>query len=182
MIYFTSDLHFGHDKPFLYESRGFRTIYEHDIALVSNWNSIVNHNDDVYILGDIMLNDNEQGIKNFKALNGRKHIIIGNHDTNARVELYKQCHNTEVLGYAIPFKYHKYNFFLSHYPSYTNNYDSDKPLKARVINLCGHYHTQDKYDDMARNMLSYHIELDAHNNTPVPINTIIEDIKSYPRS
>jgi hypothetical protein len=27
--------------------------------------------------------------------------------------------------------------------------------------------------------LIYHVELDAHNNYPVEINTIIEDIKTY---
>ena len=81
MIYFTSDLHFGHDKPFLYEPRGFTNIYDMNNAIFRNWNSIVTEEDDVYVLGDLMLNNNEGGIWLIKRLRGRIHIILGNHDT-----------------------------------------------------------------------------------------------------
>ena len=61
MIYFTSDLHFNHNKNFIYESRGFKSIEEHDKEIIKNWNNIIKDNDDVYILGDLMLGDNEYG-------------------------------------------------------------------------------------------------------------------------
>ena len=84
-IWITSDLHFGHQREFLYEPRGFTSIYDHDEEIIKNWNSVVDIDDDVYILGDIMLNDNEYGIKLFKRLKGKIHIIRGNHDTDARM-------------------------------------------------------------------------------------------------
>ena len=37
-IWFTSDLHFCHDKEFLYKPRGFNSIEEHDTAIIQNWN------------------------------------------------------------------------------------------------------------------------------------------------
>ena len=75
-IFVTSDLHFGHDRGFLYEPRGFDNIEDHDEAVIANWNSVVNEDDDVYVLGDLMLNDNAHGVECIKRLNGTIHIIF----------------------------------------------------------------------------------------------------------
>ena len=176
MIYITSDLHFGHEREFLYGPRGFTTISEHDQKIIENWNSIVKDDYIVDVLGDIMLNDNINGRKCWNQLRGEKHVIWGNHDSDVRKEILAECHNTYLDGYSMPFKYKHYNFYLSHYPSIVSNYDADKPLRARVINLCGHSHTQDKFKDFDKGLI-YHVELDAHNNTPVSIDQIIKDIK-----
>ena len=45
-----------------------------------------------------------------------------------------------------------------------------------MIDLCGHTHTDDRFADFD-NGLIYHVELDAHDNRPVRIDQIIEDIK-----
>lgn len=76
MIYFSSDLHFGHNKDFLYQSRGFNSIEEHDEQIIKNWNEIITNEDEVYILGDLMLNDNEGGIRKLQQLKGKIHIIL----------------------------------------------------------------------------------------------------------
>ena len=78
-IWFTSDTHFGHQKEFLWAPRGFNSIEEHDEMIIHNWNEVVGPNDDVYHLGDVMLNDNEHGLECLKRLNGKIHITIGNH-------------------------------------------------------------------------------------------------------
>lgn len=180
-IWLTSDWHFNHNKPFIYESRGFTNIEEMNEAIIKRHNLMVDDNDDVYCLGDCMLGDNELGLKCIKSLKGKIHIIRGNHCTDVRNELYKTCDNVvEVLGYGYILKYKGYHFYLSHYPTITSNYDYEKPLKRKVINLCGHYHIKDKFVDMRNNIgFCYHVELDAHNNKPVLIDNIIEDIKSY---
>ena len=110
-----------------------------------------------------------------QPIKGKKYVILGNHDTNPRVECYRNSPDTEILGYAIPFKYGKYHFYLSHYPSLTANYDQDDPLPMRVINLCGHTHTPDRFSDMDKGLI-YHVELDAHDNKPVSIEKIIEEV------
>ena len=61
MIYFTSDLHFGHNREFIWGPRGFKSSWEHDETIVKNWNSLITEEDDVYILGDLMLGDNAAG-------------------------------------------------------------------------------------------------------------------------
>ena len=73
-IFVTSDTHFGHDRKFLYSPRGFKSIQEHDEAIIQNWNSVVEPDDTVYHLGDVMLGDNEHGMECLKRLNGN--III----------------------------------------------------------------------------------------------------------
>lgn len=175
-IYLTSDLHLCHDKPFIYEPRGFKTIQEMNNAIIENWNSIVSMDDDVYVLGDLLLNDNEKGIQLIKNLKGNIHVVLGNHDSNSRMLLYMDCYNINQVEYGIPLKYNGYHFFLTHYPTLCSNYDTDKPLKKKMINLCGHIHTKDRFHDFDKGII-YHVELDAHDNKPVLIDNIIEDIK-----
>ena len=74
-FWFTSDLHFGHNKEFLYKPRGFENIVDHDETIIKNWNELVAPNDTIFILGDLMLNDNNYGMNCLKQLNGYKHII-----------------------------------------------------------------------------------------------------------
>ena len=173
-IYFTSDLHFCHDRGFIYEPRGFNNIEEMNNIIIENWNNIVTNKDKIFILGDLMLNDNEKGLKLLNKLNGHKFVILGNHDTPARAKLYDGL--TTVLGFADRIDYNGYHFYISHYPTLTSNLDGGHSLKQRILNLFGHTHSKEKfYQD---NPTMYNVALDAHNNTPVSIDQIIEDIKA----
>lgn len=177
-IYFTSDLHLGHLKSFLFEPRGFSNIEDHDKQIVENWNSIISEDDEVYCLGDCMLNDNENGIRLMSQLNGKIHLIRGNHDTDARIQLYSALPNVIEICEGKFFKYKKYHFYLSHFPCIVSNYDEDKPLQKRMINVCGHSHCKNRFKDMDKGLI-YHAELDAHNCIPVSIDNIIEDIEFF---
>ena len=75
-IWFTSDLHLGHDREFIYKPRGFNSVYEMNEAIIANWNKVVQPEDDIYLLGDVMLGNNEAGIKLLKNLKGSIHIIL----------------------------------------------------------------------------------------------------------
>ena len=79
-VYFISDLHFGHKNILTYDNRPFKTIEEHDNALVKNWNNTISNDDEVYILGDISWHNVTKTIEIVKSLNGVKHLIVGNHD------------------------------------------------------------------------------------------------------
>lgn len=176
-IWFCSDLHFCHNQPFIYEPRGFDSVHEMNEQIIKNFNEIVDWNDDLYILGDCFLNNNEEGMSYMRRLPGKKHIIWGNHDTAVRQEL-MELEGFDCLGYANMLKYNGYHFYLSHYPTMTSNYDYEKPLKRRVLSLCGHTHTDNKFLDMNKGLI-FHVELDTNNCYPVLIDNIITDIKSY---
>ena len=176
-LFFTSDLHFGHDREFVWGPRGFNSVQEMNVAIIENWNKVINNDDDIYVLGDLMLG-HPTNIMLVGMLNGHIHLVRGNHDTNARMKNYAACSNIVEISEGQFLKIDGQNFYFCHYPCLTSNYDIDKPLKARVINLCGHTHTTDKFLDMDKGLI-YHVELDAHNNTPVSIDTILKDIKNY---
>jgi len=172
-IFFTSDLHFGHDREFIFKPRGFNSIDEHDEVIINNWNNVVDKDDIVYILGDIIMGDQDSGIKKFAKLNGKKIIIRGNHDTDNKVEKYIKATGEEPK-WADVVTYNKYRFYLSHHPTITSNFEKGEPMTRHLINLFGHTHSKDKfYMDMP---FMYNVALDAHNCTPVNVEDIISDI------
>lgn len=182
MIYFTADWHFNHNRDFIYKFRGFESVWDMNEAIVERHNKIVSMDDTVYVLGDLCLGGGSDEMlkankKIISSLKGNLKIIFGNHDTSNRIQMYNECWNTTLLGYADMLKYKKYHFFLSHYPTMTANLDDDKPLKARTLNLYGHTHQGTNfYFDYPYN---YHVGVDGHNCEPVSIDTVIEDIKEY---
>ena len=177
MIYLISDWHFCHQRDFIYKPRGFNSPEEMNATIIERHNAIVKPVDDVYCLGDCIMNDNEEGIKCIKQLKGNIHIICGNHETNTKIKLYEECDNVVEITDAKWLKHKKQMFFLSHYPCLTDNHDADKPLSRRIISLCGHCHTQDKWLDWNKGLV-YHVEMDAHNCTPILIDDILIDIKN----
>lgn len=180
-IWVSSDLHFFHNKGFIYESRGFKSVEEMNAAIVKRHNQVVKDDDEVYWLGDLMLGTNyEEGIKLLQSMRGRKHIILGNHDSKKRIECYANS-ITQDIKYADMVEYKGYHFYLSHFPALTNNFnDNAKELKGRIINLCGHCHIKDFYIDTIKyNSLCFHIELDTNNCYPWNLDNIIEKIKLY---
>jgi len=172
-IWITSDLHFCHDREFIYGPRGFKSVHEMNEAIIKNFNEVVAWDDDLWILGDCFLNNNEEGMRLMNRLPGNKYVIYGNHDNVARQELI--CGQGWEVGYATTLKYKGYHFYLSHYPTLTSNLDENKDLKRRVLNLFGHTHSKTKFYEGRPYM--YNVALDAHDNFPVDLDTIIKDIQ-----
>ena len=81
MTFFTADLHFGHASIIRYCRRPFASVDEMNAALVSNWNGAVRAADEVYIVGDMFFRcENVESI--LSKLKGRKHLVLGNHDSS----------------------------------------------------------------------------------------------------
>ena len=175
MIYTTSDWHFNHDRGFVYQPRGFSSVDEMNEEIIARYNEIVKPEDDIYVLGDLMLGNNEIGLKCIKNLKGNIHVIRGNHDTNTRMELYKNCPNIVEICEGKFLKYGKYHFYLNHFPTYTSNLEKDSSLEHHLINLYGHTHQKTNfYNDIP---FMYHVGVDSHNCYPVSIDEIIKDIQ-----
>ena len=172
-IWFTSDLHFNHDRQFIWGPRGFSNVYEMNNTIIKNWNEVVDVDDDVYVLGDLMLGDNWAGRKCLTNLKGKIHIILGNHDTATRQEIYKELHNVVEVCYATQIKIDGWNFYLSHYPAMTCNLEKDFG-KHCLLNLYGHTHQKDNFYNGLP--FCYHVGLDSHNNKLVSFEQVIEDI------
>ena len=174
-IWFTSDLHFCHDREFLYKPRGFTNVWDMNRCIVDNWNAVVRDDDDVYVLGDIMLNNNDEGMRLLGQLRGRIHIVTGNHDTATRIGLYNYCHNVVEVAAALYVNYKGYHFYCTHYPCVTGYLEQDD-LKKMTCNLFGHTHqTTNFYNDMP---FMYHVGVDSHECKPVLIDDIIDDMNA----
>lgn len=108
-IFYTSDLHWGHKNIIKYCLRGygtrdqrlneltrfggdyemwlqnskfaFKSTNDMNRYLIERWNSVVDVDDIVYVLGDFGMGDRKAWKTYFEQLNGsEKHLILGNHD------------------------------------------------------------------------------------------------------
>lgn len=175
MDYFTSDLHIGHDKDFIWAARGFTSIEEHDTQILKNWNNTITPEDTVYILGDLCMGGNEaEWDRIYKHLNGNKIVITGNHETANKIARYELEYNMTCYGLAAEYKYSKKRrFYLSHYPTLVGNYEEKRFFWC----LSGHTHSIDPFENGDKCV--YNVAMDAHNCTPVSIEQIIKDIENY---
>ena len=55
-VFFTSDTHFNHAKNFIFEARGYKSVAEHNDALIAKINEVVRPEDTLIHLGDFCLN------------------------------------------------------------------------------------------------------------------------------
>lgn len=77
-----ADTHFGHSNIIEYENRPFNDVFEMNDQLTKLWNDTVGNGDLVYVLGDFTLARSLDLIRSLvNSLNGRKILIMGNHDT-----------------------------------------------------------------------------------------------------
>ncbi|MFC1638981.1 phosphoesterase [Patescibacteria group bacterium] len=81
-IWFISDTHFSHGNIIKYCSRPYADAQEMDEALIANWNAFVKPDDAIYHLGDFAFWRQPLSAYTavFDRLNGRKHLVLGNHD------------------------------------------------------------------------------------------------------
>lgn len=179
-IWFTSDWHFCHDKPFIYAARGFSSINEMNEAIIERHNELVKENDIIYCLGDCMLMDDAAALACIERLHGNIKLVLGNHDTEARIKKYSELPNTEVLGYAHLLKLTKRKTaFLCHYPTLCDNYDEN-----RVVSLHGHTHSDYCFEtvDAESDRWTLNVGADAWNCHPVHIDQVIDSIQKGPWS
>ncbi len=80
-VWFTADTHFGHDNIIRFCSRPFAAADDMDRGLIARWNERVSENDEVWHLGDFCWKDPRPYLP---KLNGRKHLVTGNHEPMAR--------------------------------------------------------------------------------------------------
>lgn len=94
-VFIISDTHFNHTNIIKYCNRPFASVAEMNQTLIDNWNRVVRPQDTVIHCGDFAFtraNKKAAGdaIRALtKSLNGRKILILGNHD-DKRIR-YKDC-------------------------------------------------------------------------------------------
>ena len=108
-----------------------------------------------------------------KNLNGKIHLIIGNHDTDKKVEIYSNTSNIFDIQYATMIKYNKRLFYLSHFPTFTSTLTTN--LDHAIINLFGHTHQTTTHFEDRKYM--YHVGVDSNYGFPISLDEIHEYYK-----
>lgn len=80
MNLYTSDLHFGHQNVIKFDHRPFADAEEMDDCIMKCWNTKVQPDDTVYIVGDVCYRSSKGAEWYLRQLSGHKILIIGNHD------------------------------------------------------------------------------------------------------
>lgn len=170
--YLTSDLHLFHDREFIWKPRGFKSCEEMTSAYIEYWKNTVKDEDTVYVIGDFFLGNDFDKIKDVVSLlPGKITLIIGNHDTDKKIELYKEL-GIEVL-WADRIVCNKKQIILSHYITETATLESNP--KNCVLNAHGHLHVKNKHWEDRPYL--YNVSMDANDNKFVTPEQIVESFK-----
>lgn len=173
--FFISDTHFQHkrilefrrkDDPSLF-MRPFSSLEEMNETLISNWNSLVGHDDVVLHGGDFSFGG-KQNIALFRRrLNGKIKLIMGNHDYSAKdyINVFD-----DILGTPYKIRTGRGTILMSHAPLHFSEDDYHHEEHGRTINVHGHLHDQITGE-------KHHVSVcvERTNFFPVPLDDIIKE-------
>jgi len=180
-IWFSSDLHLGHKNIIHLCNRPFDNITHMEETLISNHNAMVKPEDDYYDLGDVAYRCNaEYAVQRLRRLNGKIHIILGNHDKplrqainrgmvddlieSGKLHIIGSTDNNIISAYQMTYKGVK--LILSHYA-----YRTWPQAFRGAIHLYGHSH-----NNLPPYYRSFDVGVDANYFMPLNIGTIFEKI------
>jgi calcineurin-like phosphoesterase family protein len=175
-----SDTHFSHANilTFIADNGekvrpGFGSFEEMDEHIVNKWNSVVKPQDKVYHLGDVVMK--KRYIDIIARLNGRKRLIMGNHDIFG-FKFYADYFDEVYAMRILP----KEGVMMTHIPLHLNC------VKRGFINVHGHIHERIIGSDtrMVLGHISqqhpyyYNVCCEHHGYTPVSMDVISDKIKN----
>lgn len=166
-VYFTSDTHFNHENIIRFCHRPFKDVEVMNETLIANWNSVVGSDDDVFHLGDFCLGGAAEWTKILDRLNGKIHLIVGNHDLKNLRQGFINRFDEVVMQRHIVIE--KHSIYLNHYPflCFSGAYKDD------VWQLFGHVHTRKNNTGIDADRLQflyptqYDVGVDNNNFKPV---------------
>jgi len=83
MRFFTADTHGNH--LLMAKECGLKTVEEYNTFTFSKWNKQVRKKDEVWHLGDFCFGNHDEVKKYRSQLNGKIHLILGNHDYTNKI-------------------------------------------------------------------------------------------------
>lgn len=159
--WFTADCHFGHAAILWMTGRPFETIEAHDETLIANWNAVVAPGDDIWLVGDFVHRCHPRRAREiFDRLNGRKRLVIGNHDKGATRSL-PWVERPEAFADVV---YGEQRIVMSHYA--LRVWPGER--RQNTIHLYGHSHG--KLPPLRR---SLDVGVDVHGYRPISLDEIL---------
>lgn len=176
MIYYIADLHLHHKNILHLCQRPFASIEQMHQTIKLNWNAVVSEQDDVYIIGDVCFKFNEEVAEYLKSLNGRKHLLIGNHDKKfLKYEKFREIFVS--IDYYLTIEDENRKVVLFHYPIL----EWDGYFKG-WYHVYGHIHNSDNFSNQLLNREefanAFNAGADLIDFTPQTLNQLISRKKS----
>ena len=164
--FFTSDTHFNHANIIRFCNRPFKDVNQMNEVLIENWNRVISPGDTVFHLGDFCLGGSLEWTNVLDRLNGKMHLILGNHDMKNIRQGYINRFENVVMQMHIEIG--KRCIYLNHYPflCFGGSYRD-------VWQLFGHVHTSPHNTGLDAPRLKalfptqYDVGVDNNNFTPV---------------
>ena len=134
-------------------------------TLIDNHNQSVKPFDEIYLLGDFYMGQRSYFPQFIKLLNGRKHLILGNHDKLSK-EVYLN-NGFETVSHYKELNINNKLFVLCHYPLL-----SWRGKNRKSIHLYGHTHKP--LPDFLNNIMknSYNVAVNLNEYKPIHIDAI----------
>lgn len=164
--YIISDLHFGDDENGIiaFERRPFADKDTMIRALISFYNSVVTKDDIVYNLGDVFWGLTDEERKSILSkLNGRKILIMGNHDRDHDAQYWRDLGFEEVYDHPIIIRGF---LILSHEPLYMT--------VGPYFNFFGHVHGNKIYKDYCSTGFCACVERETMQYRPIEIDEALK--------
>lgn len=165
-IFLIADTHLCHKRIIDYCNRPFNSVERMNETIINNWNSVVGKYDIVYVLGDFALCGKDKIIEITQKLNGRKRLILGNHD-GASLETYHAAGFEYVYNHPIILDEF---YILSHYPQFITP-------NGVYANIHGHIHTNPEFVDFSARSFCVCVERPSMNYAPIEFEKVKQLMK-----
>lgn len=149
-------------------------------AIINNWNKVIGPEDIIFCLGDIALGGSGAWNTLIPQLNGKIHLVLGNHDCRNWRESYRNLF--ESVSEQLTVEIDKKTFILTHFPLLC--YHGTWGTEMNVINLIGHVHTlkaNNNGKDFERLQYlfptQYDVGVDFNDYRPVSFKEVMEKIE-----
>lgn len=141
-VFVCADLHFSHSNIIKYEDRPFKDKDDMNEGLIRNWNSVVTGEDTVFVLGDVAFCNKSKAKELVSRLNGRKILIMGNHDRVKSPKYWEEVGFDFVSPYPILYR----GCILRHEPPVDDEGDLFVP-ESPYYQIYGHVHGSEDFPD-----------------------------------
>jgi calcineurin-like phosphoesterase family protein len=174
----TADEHFHHGNIIELCGRPFSSVEEMDEAMIDRWNAVVGQHDTVYVVGDFAMGKIAESLPLALRLNGRKHLVPGNHDRVWSAYNPKKrdrwLAEYRAVGFTIePNEIVLDEFLVCHFPYEGDSHDEDRYQDYRPVRrghrglIHGHIHEKWKVNGDQIN-----VGVDVWDFAPVPFDEI----------
>lgn len=178
MIYYTSDLHLGHENVIRLCDRPFVSVEEMDEFLIASWNKKVGKADTVYIVGDLVWQRCDP-TPYLERLKGKKHLILGNHDK--WVNTYDVAHFFEEITKFAEVSLDEHPMTLCHYPmiEWKNSRKEGSSRLGYLVHGHTHANVRPEYRVLFEKENALNAGVDVNGFAPVTFDEMAENNRSF---